>query len=140
VNPTQPLRVLVVEDDDVNLELLQTVLEAAGYEVLQATNARAGIELARRERPDVILMDLQLPEVDGLEATRILMADERTSHLPVVAVSAHVKEQDIARSREAGCVLHLTKPVDTRALADVIGKVIARAHEHGTTRIGEAPR
>jgi two-component system cell cycle response regulator DivK len=140
MNSTHAPRVLVVEDNAMNLELLQTVLEAAGYEVLQATNARAGIELARREQPDVILMDVQLPEVDGLEATRILMADQRTSRLPVVAVSAHVKDEDIARSRAAGCVLHLAKPVDTRALADIIGQVIANANEHSATRIGEGPR
>lgn len=120
-------KVLLVEDDPLNLELLQTVLEAHGFAVLVAHDASRGLELARREHPDCILMDVQLPEVDGLTATRQLRADPATAHIPVVAVTAHVKKEDAERCLEAGCVLHLPKPVDTRTLPDIVQRVIAAA-------------
>ncbi|MFQ5600946.1 MAG: response regulator [Candidatus Krumholzibacteriia bacterium] len=123
------LRVLLVEDDELNMELLHTVLEASGFDVLTAADARAGVELARREQPDVVLMDLQLPEMDGLEATRVLRKDPKTSHIPVIAVTAHVKKDDEKRSFEAGCVLHLPKPVDTRSLPEIVARVIDEAAE-----------
>ena len=102
----------------------QTVLEASGFTVLAASDARAGIELARAQRPDIVLMDIQLPEMDGLDATRALRADPRTTAIPVVAVTAHVKKDDEERCRAAGCVLHLPKPVDTRALPALMLQII----------------
>jgi two-component system cell cycle response regulator DivK len=119
--------VLVVEDDPLNLELLATVLEAAGFTVHVAADARSALELAARVRPDAVLMDIQLPEMDGLEATRALHAAAATAHVPVIAVTAHVKKEDEERSREAGCVRHLPKPVDTRALPGIVTQVIAAA-------------
>jgi two-component system cell cycle response regulator DivK len=118
---------LVVEDDPLNLELLATVLEAAGFTVHTAADARAGLALAARVRPDAVLMDIQLPEMDGLEATRALHATAATAHVPVIAVSAHVKKEDEERSREAGCIRHIPKPVDTRALPGIVAQVIAAA-------------
>lgn len=122
-------RVLLVEDDELNLELVQTVLEGAGFEVLGATVALAGIALAREAAPDVILMDVQMPGMDGLEATRVLQADAATAGIPVIALTAHVKKEDEQRCLDAGCVLHLSKPVDTRALPDIVERVIAAARE-----------
>ena len=119
--------VLLVEDDELNLELLQTVLEGAAFAVLPASAAPAGIELARREQPDAILMDVQMPEMDGLEATRALRADPATCRIPVIAVTAHVKPEDRARCLEAGCALYLPKPVDTRALPEQVEEVIVAA-------------
>ena len=120
-------RVLLVEDDELNLELLQTVLEGAAFAVLPASAAPAGIELARREQPDAILMDVQMPEMDGLEATRALRADPTTCRIPVIAVTAHVKPEDRARCLQAGCALYLPKPVDTRALPEQVEQVIVAA-------------
>jgi two-component system, cell cycle response regulator DivK len=120
-------RVLLVEDDELNLELLQTVLEGAAFVVLPASAAPAGIELARREQPDAILMDVQMPEMDGLEATRALRADPTTCRIPVIAVTAHVKPEDRARCLQAGCALYLPKPVDTRALPEQVEQVIIAA-------------
>jgi two-component system cell cycle response regulator DivK len=125
--PKHAHTVLLVEDDALNLELLQTVLEASGFTVLAASDARTGLELARAERPDIVLMDVQLPEMDGLEATRALRADPRTAAIPVVAVTAHVKKDDEERCRAAGCVLHLPKPVDTRALPGLVAQIIEEA-------------
>jgi len=124
-------RVVLVEDDELNLELLQTVLEAAGIAALPATDARTGIELARREQPDAILMDVQMPGMDGLQATRALRAEPATSRIPVIAVTAHVKPEDRARCLEAGCILYLPKPVDTRALPVQVEGVIRAAAERG---------
>jgi CheY-like chemotaxis protein len=119
--------VVVIEDDPLNLELMQTVLEGGGYRVLTACDARSGIALVRQELPAAILMDVQLPEMDGLEATRVLRADVTTAAIPVVAVTAHVKKDDEARCLEAGCVLHVPKPVDTRRLIEIVAGVIATA-------------
>jgi CheY-like chemotaxis protein len=130
--PSRPWRVLLVEDDDLNLELVQAVLEAAGYAVLLARDARCGIEIARRERPDAVLMDVQMPQIDGLEATRALHADPATAGIPVIAVTAHAKKEDEQRCLEAGCILHLTKPLDTRALPEIVERVIAASREHAT--------
>ncbi len=120
-------RVLIIEDDALNRELLQAVLEGAGFETHCADDAKTGLQLARRLHPDVILMDVQLPETDGLEATRMLRADAATVAIPVVAVTAHVKKEDEARCLEAGCVLHVSKPVDTRELPALVRGVVARA-------------
>ena len=78
--------ILLIEDDELNLELVQTVLEGEGFRVLAANSAPQGIEIARQKRPDAILMDLQMPELDGLEATRILRGDPDTAGIPIIAV------------------------------------------------------
>ena len=118
--------VLVVEDNRMNRELAATILNAAGFTVLQAADAETGIALARSEQPNVILMDVGLPGVDGLAATRILKADAGTSAIPVIAVSAHAMKMDEARALASGCDAYLTKPIDTRALASIVGRFADR--------------
>ena len=103
--------VLVVEDNPVNRKLARNVLRARGYRVLEADTGEEGIEIARREMPHLILMDLQLPGLDGMEATRRLKADPATRAIPVVALSAHAQDADEARAREAGCVGYIAKPI-----------------------------
>jgi len=120
-------RVLIVEDNALNLELLATVLEGAGFDVVTAPDAHGGLEMARTLNPDVVLMDVQLPEVDGLEATRALRADPATARIPVIAVTAHVKKDDEERCLQAGCVRHVPKPIDTRALPEIVATVIAES-------------
>ncbi len=119
--------VLVVEDDPLNTELFEAVLTAAGYLVLTATDARSGIDTAKLRQPDIVLMDVQLPELDGLEATRILRTDPETAAIPVIAVTAHAKKEDEDHCLMAGCALHLPKPVDTRALPSIVARVIDEA-------------
>ena len=108
------MKVLVIEDNDGNRTLFRTVLELAGHEVLEAADAEVGITLARSEQPDVILMDILLPGMNGLEATRLLRQDEATRAIPVVALSAHASARDKERSLDAGCVGHITKPIDVK--------------------------
>ena len=103
--------VLVVEDNPVNRKLARNVLRARGYRVLEADTGEEGIEIARREIPHLILMDLQLPGLDGMEATRRLKADPVTRAIPVVALSAHAQDVDEARAREAGCAGYIAKPI-----------------------------
>jgi CheY-like chemotaxis protein len=105
-------RVLVIEDTAENMRLFRAVLKLEGVEVLEAENAPVGIEMAARESPDLILMDIQMPEMDGLTATRLLRAEPKTAHIPIVAVTASVTEKDRSKTLEAGCDGHIPKPID----------------------------
>jgi CheY-like chemotaxis protein len=125
------IHVLIVDDDRVNLELLQAVLEGEGFQVTVVEDALSAIEIARTQQPDVVLMDVQLPETDGLEATRRLKADTRTSHIPVIAVTAHVRPDDQQRCMEVGCVRHVAKPVDTREMPVLVREVLRSEAEAG---------
>ncbi|MCK5586832.1 response regulator [Candidatus Bipolaricaulota bacterium] len=113
-------RVLVVEDNKANLELATDLLEVAGFEVLQAPTAEIGIDLARSQIPDLIVMDVGLPGMDGLEATRILKADAVTQSIPVLATTSHAMTGDQAKALAAGCDGYLTKPINTRTFADTV--------------------
>src|SRR3989442_4775455 len=97
------LSILVIEDSPVNMALTTAILENAGHVILQAETASAGIELARRQHPDLVLMDLQLPDIDGLAATRMLKADRRTSDIPVIALTAFAMKGDEDETRAARC-------------------------------------
>jgi len=118
-------KILVVEDDPLNMELVADLLEVAGYTVLQAETAKDGIELARSAKPVLILMDVRLPDIDGLTATGILKKDPTTMHIPVVALTASVMPGDEARSLAAGCAGYIRKPIDTRAFAGTVQIFIA---------------
>lgn len=113
-------RILVVEDNPVNLELVRDILEAHGHEVLEASNATDGLALLSGELPDLILMDIQLPGMDGLTATRQIKADARLQGIPVVALTAHAMKGDEERALAAGCDGYVSKPIDTRALPQMV--------------------
>ncbi len=104
-------RVLVVEDNPANMTLAVFLLESAGHSVLSATDAEAALALARTEQPDLILMDIQLPGMDGLEATSLLKADAATRHIPVIALTALAMKGDEERIRAAGCDGYIAKPI-----------------------------
>ena len=104
-------KILVIEDQELNMDLLVQLLED-DYQVLTAADGQAGIELAERERPDLILMDLSLPVIDGWEATRRLKANDRLKQIPVIALTAHAMVGDEEKARAAGCDDYLTKPLD----------------------------
>ena len=103
--------ILVVEDNPTNMKLATTLLEAAGHSVLTATDAEAGLTLARAEMPDLILMDIQLPGMDGLEATVQLKSDEATRAIPVIALTALAMKGDEERIRAVGCDGYIAKPM-----------------------------
>ncbi|MHB8791815.1 MAG: response regulator [Thermoleophilia bacterium] len=122
------LKILVVEDNLMNLELVSDVLEAHGYEVLQADTGQKALEIAGKELPDLVLMDIQLPEMDGLEVTRLLKNNEQTRGIKVIALTAHAMRGDEERAREAGCSGYIAKPINTREFAGVIAGYLGEAH------------
>jgi two-component system cell cycle response regulator DivK len=118
--------VLVVEDNALNLKLVRDVLGHAGYRVLEAGDAERGISIAREERPDLILMDIQLPGIDGVEALRRLRADDATKSIPVVALTALAMKEDRERFMSAGFDGYLEKPLSVPSLADHVAELIRR--------------
>ena len=103
--------VLVVEDNDINMKLLHDVLEVHGYNVLQAKDGMEGWRIAREHRPDLILMDIQLPSISGLEATKRLKADETLKSIPVIAITAFAMAGDKEKFLEGGCDAYIAKPI-----------------------------
>jgi CheY-like chemotaxis protein len=126
------MRILVVEDNLLNLELVTDLLEAAGFVVCHAHTAEEGFHAARELSPDLVLMDLSLPGLDGLAATRTLRADPATRHLPIIALTAHAMKGDEALALHAGCDGYLAKPIDTRTFAAKVAAFIAAAHSRVT--------
>jgi CheY-like chemotaxis protein len=124
--PLKGRRVLVIEDSVQNIRLFRAVLRLAGATVLDAERALSGIDIARREKPDIILMDIQMPGMDGLTATRLLRECEETRHIPVVAVTASVLEGDRDEVIAAGCDGYLTKPIDPDTFAEAIAGFLPR--------------
>ena len=112
--------VLIVEDNPANMTLAVFLLESVGHRVLRATTAEAGLTLARGEQPDLILMDIQLPGMDGLEATTALKADARTRAIPVIALTALAMKGDEARIRAAGCDGYIGKPMRYKEFLAVV--------------------
>ena len=119
-------KVLIVEDNAANMTLAVFLLQSAGHTVLSATDAEAGLTLARDEQPDLILMDIQLPGMDGLEATVLLKRDEATRAIPVIALTALAMKGDEERIRAAGCDGYIAKPMRYRAFLATIAAQLAR--------------
>jgi len=118
--------ILIVEDNEMNRDMLSRRLERKGYEVLIAVDGEKGLEVARANRPDLILMDMSLPVVDGWEATRRLKADDRLKHIPVIALTAHAMANDRDKALEAGCDDYDTKPIELpRLLAKMEALLVA---------------
>lgn len=113
-------RILVVEDNERNLKLVRDVLQFAGYEVISARSGEQGVALAREQAPDLVLMDLQLPAMDGTEALRILRDDPRTREIPIVAVTAFAMKDDRERALDAGFDSYLEKPISVRAFPELV--------------------
>jgi CheY-like chemotaxis protein len=114
--------ILVIEDEELNLKLVTFMLTGDGFRVISAASAEAGLELLRRERPDVILMDIRLGGMDGIEATRRVKADPVLASIPVVGVSAYAMGEDLERALQAGCSGYLIKPFRKRELLETVRK------------------
>jgi two-component system cell cycle response regulator DivK len=121
-------KVLIVEDNPANMTLATFLVESAGHTVISAADAEAGLTLARAEQPDLILMDIQLPGMDGLEATRQLKRDVATRAIPVIALTALAMKGDEERIRAAGCDGYIAKPLAYRDLFAILSAQLPAAH------------
>lgn len=118
----KPKTVLIVEDNELNMKLFHDLLEAHGYETLRTRDGLEALELARRYRPDLILMDIQLPEVSGLEVTKWIKDDEALADIPVIAVTAFAMKGDEERIRKGGCEAYIAKPISVSGFLETVKK------------------
>ena len=116
--------ILVIEDNELNMKLVKSLLEIGKYRVLAAEDAESGIQVARENHPDLILMDIQLPGMDGLTATKILKADRKVHAIPIVALTSHAMEGDDKKALTAGCDGYIPKPIDTKNFLATIGQYL----------------
>ena len=116
-------KILLVEDNEMNRDMLSRRLQRKGFEVVLAVDGQSGVEMARTHAPDLILMDMSLPVLDGWEATRQLKSDAATQHIPVIALTAHAMSSDREKALEAGCNDYDTKPIE---LPRLLGKIEAQ--------------
>jgi two-component system, cell cycle response regulator DivK len=120
-----PNRILVVDDDHRNMTLLHDFLKAHGYEVLKASDGLEAINIARDQQPDLILMDIRLPKLNGFEATRLLKQDDRTKAIPIIAVTAFATPGDEITALESGCAAYVAKPINIVKLLDTIRSLMS---------------
>lgn len=121
------VRILLAEDNEMNRDMLSRRLARRGFEVLIAENGERAVAMTGSERPDLVLMDMSLPVIDGWEATRRLKADAATAAIPIIALTAHAMASDRERAMEAGCDDYDSKPVDLARLLEKIGKLLPGA-------------
>ncbi len=113
-------KILIVEDNELNMKLFHDLLDAHGYETLQTRDGLKALDMAREHRPDLILMDIQLPEVSGLEVTKWIKEDEELNAIPVVAVTAFAMKGDEERIREGGCEAYISKPITVSTFLETV--------------------
>jgi len=119
-----PKTVLIVEDNELNMRLFADLIESCGHKTLRSGEGLAAFNLARDHRPDLILMDIQLPAISGLEVTRWLKAEASLANIPVIAVTAFAMKGDEERIREGGCVAYIAKPISVTNFLETIGRFL----------------
>lgn len=122
-----PKQVMIVEDNELNMKLFNDLLEANGYETLQTRDGNEALDALKTARPDLILMDIQLPEISGLEVTKRIKQDEEIKHIPVIAVTAFAMKGDEERIREGGCEGYMSKPISVQTFIQTIKSYIGDA-------------
>ncbi len=121
---TMSKKVLIVEDNELNMKLFHDLLEAHGYATVETSDGQAVLDIARTEKPDLILMDIQLPEISGLDVTRRLKSDEELKSIPVIAVTAFAMKGDEQKIREGGCEDYISKPISVTGFIETIQKYL----------------
>lgn len=119
--------VLVVEDNELNMKLIRSLLQLGDFDILEAQDAERAIELVKKIKPDLILMDIQLPGMDGLNATRIIRNDPSLKNIPIVAITSYAMHGDEQKAKSAGCTGYIAKPIDTRSFLDNINEYMISA-------------
>ena len=122
--PQTEKTVLIVEDNELNMKLFNDLLDAHGYRTLQTRDGMEALDMARTHKPDLILMDIQLPEVSGLEVTKWLKADDELQGIPVIAVTAFAMKGDEEKIREGGCEAYISKPISVSHFLDTIRRLL----------------
>lgn len=123
-NKKMPKTVLIVEDNDLNMKLFRDLLEAHGYSTLEARDGIEGLKLARENRPDLILMDIQLPEVSGLEVAKWMKEDDHLCEIPIIAVTAFAMKGDEDKIRQGGCEAYLAKPISLTTFLETVERYL----------------
>lgn len=117
-------KILIVEDNDLNMKLFNDLLQAHGYETVQTVDGRDALKLVREHSPDLILMDIQLPEISGLEVTKMIKADDDLKNIPVIAVTAYAMKGDEEKIREGGCEGYIAKPISVPHFLETVQKFL----------------
>ena len=116
--------VLVIEDNEMNMKLVRSLLQIGKYSVLEAVDAESGIQLAREHHPDLIFMDIQLPGMDGLTATREIKNDPAAKDITIIALTSYAMQGDEEKAKNAGCAGYISKPIDTRSFLETVGQFL----------------
>ena len=124
-------KILIVEDNPQNMRLVEMALSAESYFLLEATNGEEALEIAKKERPDLIIMDVQLPKMSGLEVTRKLREIPEFNRTPIIAITAYAMKGDEEKALDAGCNAYLSKPIRARDLPNLIAKMLLQRKEEG---------
>ena len=119
-------KILIVEDDEKSRYLVRFLLEQAGFRIVEAGDGEEALEKAAEEKPNLILMDMQLPKLDGYEATRRIRADEKLAHIPVIALTAYAMKGDREKTLAAGCSSYIEKPIDPATFVEEVKRVIGK--------------
>ncbi|WP_426040388.1 response regulator [Brevundimonas sp. TWP2-3-4b1] len=119
-------KVLIVEDNELNMKLFHDLLDSQGYEILQTREGMQAMAMARQHMPDLILMDIQLPEISGLEVTKWLKDDEELAHIPIIAVTAFAMKGDEERIRQGGCEAYISKPISVMHFLETVKKHLSQ--------------
>ena len=125
-------RILIVEDNPQNMRLIELTLRAKSYTLLRATDGEEAFDVAMRELPDLIIMDIQLPKMSGLEVTRKLRDTPAFAHTPIIAITAYAMKGDREKALDAGCNVHLSKPISTRDLPEMIAQMLLQRQKDST--------
>jgi two-component system, cell cycle response regulator DivK len=128
--PPDAKRILIVEDNELNMKLLNDVLEAHGYRIIASREGGAALELARQQRPHLILMDIQLPDISGLEAVRQLKGDQETRAIPIIAITAFAMAGDERKTLASGCDAYIAKPIRLREFLEMVEAFTGQAAIH----------
>jgi CheY-like chemotaxis protein len=122
--------ILVIEDNDVNMKLMRAVLQLGPYRMLEAVDAETGLDLARKDPPHLILMDIQLPGMDGLTATRIIKSDQDLKRIPVIAITGFAMDAEKENARDVGFEAYIVKPFNVKTLLETIATTLDHCHPH----------
>jgi two-component system, cell cycle response regulator DivK len=119
-------RILIVEDEPKNMKLMRDLLERFSYQIIEAADGEQGVSLAKSSKPDLILMDVMMPKMDGLEATRLIKADIATNEIPIIAITSYAMKGDRERTLEAGCDAYVAKPIDIVEILKMIAHFVGK--------------